>query len=316
MARRDGWNPRHSRPRMTDTMSVLSADRRRLDLTWASPLRNAGRRSMSTAAQDGPVRTQSQPLCVRSGEEADRRPRCAGLSGSPGIAGGPHRGGTPTEMVRPRYSGLCGALRWGELSPPPIRQRVGRGARCSGSAVAPGHYRGSMADEVDTLLDLLEQAEAHLRTQGQVHWADWLHRDRSLIAGHDAYGLKHLLRAYGGMGSINDLVGDSDLDELLSQVYTLSTPATPRGRLRGGRVKPPRPAQSVDQQTLAPVLLTSVLETSTAPVGASDRLRLGARLGWWRCSRRRSLVGHRRLYATTVVIASAPCSGPDRRSVA
>jgi hypothetical protein len=39
-----------------------------------------------------------------------------------------------------------------------------------------------------------------------VHWAERLAGDLRTIRAGDAYGLDHLLQAFGGMGSINDLV--------------------------------------------------------------------------------------------------------------
>jgi len=44
-----------------------------------------------------------------------------------------------------------------------------------------------------------------LREVDEVHWASWLEIDRTRIAVGDAYGLTHLLAAFGGMGSLNDL---------------------------------------------------------------------------------------------------------------
>lgn len=37
------------------------------------------------------------------------------------------------------------------------------------------------------------------------HWAEWLAQDRERIARGDVYGLDHLLQAFGGMGSLNDV---------------------------------------------------------------------------------------------------------------
>jgi hypothetical protein len=68
-------------------------------------------------------------------------------------------------------------------------------------------------------LALLEQAETLFRRQGQQHWADWLRRDYTHIAGRDAYGLHHLLQAFGGMGSIVDQPADTELSHLLSRIY-------------------------------------------------------------------------------------------------
>jgi hypothetical protein len=58
----------------------------------------------------------------------------------------------------------------------------------------------------DELVEALDQLVALLRRYEIKHWADWFARDRQLIASGDAYGATHILSAYGGMGSINDLM--------------------------------------------------------------------------------------------------------------
>ncbi len=62
-----------------------------------------------------------------------------------------------------------------------------------------------MHPDIDTLATLLEEAEALLRKHNISHWADWLGKDARLIRILDLYGLEHLLSAFGGMGSLNDL---------------------------------------------------------------------------------------------------------------
>jgi hypothetical protein len=47
-----------------------------------------------------------------------------------------------------------------------------------------------------------------LRRYGEQRWAEWVIRDRQRIRDGDAYGIEHLLSAYGGMGSLNDVVID------------------------------------------------------------------------------------------------------------
>ncbi len=59
--------------------------------------------------------------------------------------------------------------------------------------------------------ELLAAADALgelLRWYGEQHWAEWVIRDRQRIQDGDAYGIEHLLSAYGGMGSLNDVVID------------------------------------------------------------------------------------------------------------
>jgi Domain of unknown function (DUF6966) len=56
------------------------------------------------------------------------------------------------------------------------------------------------------LLDSLDETVALLRRHAEQHWADWLAADRARIAEGDRYALDHLFSAFGGMGSLNDLV--------------------------------------------------------------------------------------------------------------
>jgi hypothetical protein len=86
---------------------------------------------------------------------------------------------------------------------------------------------------LDSLSDLLARYDEH-------QWARWIKTDRQCIAG-DVSGIDHLLRAYGGMGSLNDLVimpinghkvdpGDVDavnarLSHLRSQAYAAAMSA-------------------------------------------------------------------------------------------
>src|SRR5262249_9222640 len=56
------------------------------------------------------------------------------------------------------------------------------------------------------LLDALDAAVALLRRYGKTMWADWLEQDRARIQNGDRYGVEHVLQAFGGMGSLNDVV--------------------------------------------------------------------------------------------------------------
>jgi hypothetical protein len=90
------------------------------------------------------------------------------------------------------------------------------------------------------LLAALTDAEALLRERGDTHWADWLERDRLRIARGDAYGLDHVKRAFGGMGSINDTY-PRDGDEIgarLARIYVMAAQLL-ANRARTGLEKPP-----------------------------------------------------------------------------
>jgi Domain of unknown function (DUF6966) len=58
------------------------------------------------------------------------------------------------------------------------------------------------------LLRVLDELAHLLREWNEDHWADWIERDRRLIADGHPDGLADLLGAFGGMGSLHDLVID------------------------------------------------------------------------------------------------------------
>lgn len=63
-----------------------------------------------------------------------------------------------------------------------------------------------MHRNIQKLVALLMAAQSLLAQYGEKHWSSWLENDARLIRNLDLYGVEHLLTAYGGMGSINDLV--------------------------------------------------------------------------------------------------------------
>lgn len=60
--------------------------------------------------------------------------------------------------------------------------------------------------EVQSLAESLEFASDFLLKYGVPSWASWLAKDARLVRNGDFYGVDHLLSAFGGMGSLNDLV--------------------------------------------------------------------------------------------------------------
>jgi hypothetical protein len=58
----------------------------------------------------------------------------------------------------------------------------------------------------ERLVAALDQASSLLEHHGETHWATWLRADRNRINDGDRYGLDHVLQAFGGMGSLTDLV--------------------------------------------------------------------------------------------------------------
>lgn len=80
------------------------------------------------------------------------------------------------------------------------------------------------SDAAAGLLSILDELIALLRGSGETHWSAWLEKDRILIANGDFYGVEHLLRAFGGMGSFNDVAlgeteKDAKLDVLRGALY-------------------------------------------------------------------------------------------------
>ena len=90
----------------------------------------------------------------------------------------------------------------------------------------------------EKLYQTLRQLESILRKHNRSNWAQWLAKDASCIERDDFYGVEHFLSAFGGMGSLNDIVfhplnGDKlteaeskrvneEFSELKSQAYDLA----------------------------------------------------------------------------------------------
>ena len=95
-----------------------------------------------------------------------------------------------------------------------------------------------MGPKTTELCERLRETSALLRSAGESHWAKWMDTSLRRIENSDLSGVDHLLGAYGGMGSFNDLilmsanghsVSDADyrdvndrLDSLRSQVAELA----------------------------------------------------------------------------------------------
>lgn len=60
--------------------------------------------------------------------------------------------------------------------------------------------------DVARLAGTLEAMTTLLKLHGDDGWAEQIERCRSSIAQSDYYGVDRLLRLYGGMGSLNDVI--------------------------------------------------------------------------------------------------------------
>ena len=63
-----------------------------------------------------------------------------------------------------------------------------------------------MATKLDKLLETLNEIIQLLESDGERHWSRWMRESRERLLNTDYSGIEHLLSAYGGMGSFNDLV--------------------------------------------------------------------------------------------------------------
>jgi hypothetical protein len=59
--------------------------------------------------------------------------------------------------------------------------------------------------ETNELLRVLDDLSHLLSEWDETRWAEWLERDRALIADGHPDALRHLLGAFGGVGSLRDL---------------------------------------------------------------------------------------------------------------
>ena len=90
---------------------------------------------------------------------------------------------------------------------------------------------GDGVDVPDELLAVLDELIAAMPLEADVsgrlvdedgRWTRWLSESRRRIAAGDPRGIGHLVSAYGGMGSINDLMVDRGVGALLSRAFTLA----------------------------------------------------------------------------------------------
>jgi hypothetical protein len=61
-------------------------------------------------------------------------------------------------------------------------------------------------DQLAELKSSLDRTIALLREHGERHWLSWAERCRHELDAYDTAAFDHILGAYGGMGSFNDLL--------------------------------------------------------------------------------------------------------------
>lgn len=102
-----------------------------------------------------------------------------------------------------------------------------------------------MGPRTTELLERLDQMSQLLLAVGEVYWSEWFAKDAETIRAGNFSGVDHFLGAFGGMGSVNDLIIDPRnrhkvtaaqavevnrlLQDLLSQAYGLAKELQQRG---------------------------------------------------------------------------------------
>ena len=61
-------------------------------------------------------------------------------------------------------------------------------------------------DAVSELISVLTSLVPFLREFGEQRWVVWIEKSNRRLRDGDLYGAEYLLRAYGGMGSLTDVV--------------------------------------------------------------------------------------------------------------
>lgn len=63
-----------------------------------------------------------------------------------------------------------------------------------------------MGPKTKQLVDVLDQIILLLESDNEDHWGKWMLESKRRLLNSDYSGIEHLLSAYGGMGSFNDLI--------------------------------------------------------------------------------------------------------------
>jgi hypothetical protein len=63
-----------------------------------------------------------------------------------------------------------------------------------------------MGPKTEELVCILREIILLLEADGETHWSQWMRTAKARLENSDYSGVEYLLRAYGGMGSFNDLI--------------------------------------------------------------------------------------------------------------
>lgn len=63
-----------------------------------------------------------------------------------------------------------------------------------------------MGPKTQELIGVLNELASILEGDGNAHWSGWIQNARTRLLNSDYSGIEYLLSAYGGMGSLNDVV--------------------------------------------------------------------------------------------------------------
>jgi hypothetical protein len=77
-----------------------------------------------------------------------------------------------------------------------------------------------MGPKTQELSLILAEMIALLDKEGETHWSGWMGQAKTRLEGLDYSGVEHLLRAYGGMGSFNDLIISPEYNDRLKALRT------------------------------------------------------------------------------------------------
>jgi hypothetical protein len=69
---------------------------------------------------------------------------------------------------------------------------------------------------ISELVTVLAALAALLHKIGEDYWAAWVEKSNQQLRNRDLYGVERLLQAYGGMGSLNDVLAPEESQATLT----------------------------------------------------------------------------------------------------